>query len=193
MPGGRRIAPPEGVYEAVRLTARPCDTDAATALVNVTELIAAIRALERRLRQQSALRASTARSASPAEHAVLRCLADADGPLSLVALAGRIARDQGSACVLVQRLHARRLVQKWPDPTDGRRLQISVTAAGRRAADEVLDDSSSALAHALAAWPAGRVEAAAALLAQLTEALPTMRSPGVPDPSRTAPRRRDAR
>ena len=192
MPSGRRIAPASGVRDTARDTAPRRETDTATALVDVTELLAALRALERRLRQQSAFRASFARSASPAEHAVLRCLADGDGPLSLVALARRIERDEGSACVLVQRLHARRLVRKRPDPTDGRRLQISATPAGRRVAEDVLDDSSSALAHALAAWPAERVDAAAALLTQLTEALPTTHARGVPEPSRAATRQRDA-
>jgi DNA-binding MarR family transcriptional regulator len=108
---------------------------------------------------------------SVAEQQVLRCLAEAPGPLSLTALAACTHRDVSSVSVLVQKLHARRLVHRRPDPDDRRRILLSPTPAGRGVLTATPDGVQTALARTVAAWPAARVRAATELLLQLTEGL----------------------
>ena len=153
------------------------DALAPEARASVHDVLTALQALERRLRQRAARQLPGSRVASRAERVVLRRLADAPSPLSLVALASRVQRDVSSVCVLVQHLHIRGLLHKRADPRDGRRLQLSVTRAGRRIAHERPEGTeggtSGELADALADWPEGRRQAALELLTQLTEVLAT--------------------
>ena len=182
MATGGRGAPPLVARDPVPTSKRPGqphDAAAPEARADVRDFLAALRLLEQRLRQQAARRGPEPRVASPAELAVLRCLAAAPGPLSLAALAACVQRDASSVSVLVQRLRIRRLVQRKSDPQDSRRLRLSVTPAGRRVAQESPDGTGSALAHAVAAWPADRRRAALDLLTRITEVLAT--------PGRTEP------
>jgi DNA-binding MarR family transcriptional regulator len=62
------------------------------------------------------------------------------GPLSQADLGRRTAIDRSDMVAAVNELQARRFVRRAPDPRDGRRNVISLTAAGRRRL-AVLDDA----------------------------------------------------
>ena len=134
-----------------------------------------MRALTARLRRHAAAERVGPQTVSMAERTVLRCLAEAPGPLSLSAVADCIHRDASSVCVVAHRLSVRRLVQKRSDPEDRRRVLLSTTAKGRRAAEETPDGAGDALARAVAAAPLEQVRTATALLGQLAAALPALR------------------
>ena len=139
-----------------------------------TELVDAVRALDRALRLQPRPLdppADGSPNVSVAERAALRCLADAPGPLSLGGLSARLHRDPSSASVVVTRLVARRLVRKRPCLDDRRRCLLSVTAAGRRAVAHTPDGASAALTRALAAWRPARARTFGRLLSQLAQRL----------------------
>ncbi len=63
---------------------------------------------------------------------VLQQLAE-QSPLSVGELAARTLTDQSSVSVVISRLCARKLVTRKAAPTDGRRVELSVTSAGRAA------------------------------------------------------------
>jgi DNA-binding MarR family transcriptional regulator len=72
----------------------------------------------------------------------------AEQPLTLRALAERLAADPPYATLIVDDLQERGLVQRKPHPEDRRAKLVQLTAAGRAAAaraDEILDDPPAAL------------------------------------------------
>jgi DNA-binding MarR family transcriptional regulator len=69
---------------------------------------------------------------STAKWGALRRLAEADAPLLLSQLAGKLACVKSNATQLVDRLEAERLVRRVPDPDDRRAIQAELTAEGRR-------------------------------------------------------------
>lgn len=71
---------------------------------------------------------------SAAQLFVLQTLKDQPG-MSLGEVAERTATDQSSVSVVVRKLEERNLVQKGVSGLDGRRLQLSLTSAGKRLAD----------------------------------------------------------
>jgi DNA-binding MarR family transcriptional regulator len=67
--------------------------------------------------------------------AALRALADADGPLPLGQLAGRLSCVKSNITQLVDRLEADGFVARAPDPGDRRSRLAVMTAAGRKACE----------------------------------------------------------
>jgi DNA-binding MarR family transcriptional regulator len=67
---------------------------------------------------------------SPSEYDVLYTLSKAPEPLRITELTGDMLLTQGGISRLVARLEARGLVERVPDPADGRASRIRLTAAG---------------------------------------------------------------
>jgi DNA-binding MarR family transcriptional regulator len=89
-----------------------------------------LRRIVRNLRL-SARGAERAAGISGAQLFVLQALAEAPAS-SLNDLADRTLTDQSSVSVVVKRLTERRLVTRKTSPLDGRRIELSLTGAGRR-------------------------------------------------------------
>ncbi len=68
---------------------------------------------------------------TPAEWVVLRVLHDA-GPVAPSGLAARLGMTRGAITKLADRLIAKRLLSRKPDPEDGRAQLLAITVAGRR-------------------------------------------------------------
>jgi DNA-binding MarR family transcriptional regulator len=83
-----------------------------------------------RLRDESATHELT-----PSKRAVIARL-DAGGPATIATLARAEAVRPQSMGALVAAIEAAGLVRRSPDPRDGRRVLVSLTAAGRRALAE---------------------------------------------------------
>jgi DNA-binding MarR family transcriptional regulator len=87
---------------------------------------------------------------------VLQTLADAPG-LSLNALAEQTHTHQSSVSTVVSRLVERGLVLRTPAPDDARRLELRVSAEGRRLAARAPHAAQAMLIHAIQQMPpAGR-------------------------------------
>lgn len=100
---------------------------------------------------------------------VLRRVAQA--PLTLRELSGALGIDPPYATVVVQDLSERGLVERVPHPTDRRAKLVTVTSAGRAAADRA--------EQMLREPPAGLLALPAARLRELDRALAAVRpSPG---------------
>lgn len=73
------------------------------------------------------------------QYLALLVLWEADGPVSVGALGGRLHLDSGTLTPLLKRLEQQGLVTRRRDPADERRVLVELTAAGRglraRAAD----------------------------------------------------------
>lgn len=93
-------------------------------------ILDALRSLVRELRLAS-VSSEKRFGLSAAQLFVLQALRDEPG-LSLGELAERTATDQSSVSVVVRKLEAKKLVQKGVSGEDRRRLEISLTAAGKR-------------------------------------------------------------
>jgi DNA-binding MarR family transcriptional regulator len=107
------------------------DTDPAVTAVALT---AAMRRLRARLRQESP--PALAELTMPQALALARILDE--GPISNAALAaGEYMRPQ-STHEMVLFLQGRGLVDRRPDPADGRKLMIEVTPDGRRVVSELM-------------------------------------------------------
>lgn len=85
--------------------------------------------------------------------------------------AGRLARllhvDPGTLSAIVRRLEARRIVERVPDPRDGRRVTLGLTGRGRgldRPSEGTLEHAVEAV---LDASPPEEIEAATRLLGRL--------------------------
>lgn len=63
-----------------------------------------------------------------------------DGTLPLGMLAGRVFRTAGTMSVRVDRLAVRGLVDRRPDPADGRGVLVALTPAGRAVVDAAMAD-----------------------------------------------------
>jgi DNA-binding MarR family transcriptional regulator len=103
--------------------------DAATRSVldSIRRIVRALRVSSRAAEKQVGL--------SGAQLFVLQRLADGGGrALSLNELAARTVTDQSSVSVVVQRLVRLGLVRAARSRADGRRMELGLTAAGRRAA-----------------------------------------------------------
>jgi DNA-binding MarR family transcriptional regulator len=102
-------------------------------------------------------------------------LLDREGPTTSSVLAKREHITPQSMGVTLSALESRGLVQRRPDPDDGRRAVMSLTRAGRDAVLRRRDASTEAMARALAAnFTAVELEqlrTAAALIERLAHAL----------------------
>jgi DNA-binding MarR family transcriptional regulator len=97
-----------------------------------------------------------------------------DGPVRVTDLAAAERLAQPTVTLLVKGLEARGLVERRPDPDDGRAVLVTVTDAGREAVDSVRAGLRTALRVHLAALSDEQVQALAAAsdaLVPLIEAL----------------------
>ena len=106
------------------LTAPPRRTD------SIRSVMDALRRVVRDLRL-SARDAERSAGISGAQLFVLQSLVE-EPASSLNELAERTLTDQSSASVVVKRLADRKLVARKPSPIDARRIELSLTAAGKR-------------------------------------------------------------
>jgi DNA-binding MarR family transcriptional regulator len=72
---------------------------------------------------------------------------------------------------ILERLVQRELVRRIPDPDDGRRVQLELTAAGRRYDRETAGTVEAAVRRTLAGLPPAKVTAARAVLDVLSREL----------------------
>lgn len=91
----------------------------------------------------------------------------ADGPQRLRALAEAVHSDPSTVSRQVAHLVALELVQRDPDPQDGRAARLTATEAGRRVFDEHRRIRNRHTAAVLAGWPAPDVQRLVALLDRL--------------------------
>jgi DNA-binding MarR family transcriptional regulator len=101
---------------------------------------------------------------------VLQRLAEAPG-LSLNALAAQTHTHQSSVSTVVSRLVERGLVLRAPAPDDGRRLELRLSAEGRRLIGKAPDAAQARLILAIEQLPPGRRRTLAQSLLLLTSAM----------------------
>lgn len=109
----------------------------------------ALRRIVRALRLSSG-QVERALGISMAQLFVLEQLAD-DRPHAVSELAAKTLTDPSSVSVVVQRLVARRLVSRRPDPADARRVQLRLTRSGRALLDRAPEPLQDRLVAALSA------------------------------------------
>ncbi|MBO0843201.1 MAG: MarR family transcriptional regulator, partial [Nocardioides sp.] len=73
------------------------------------------------------------------QYLVMLVLWEADEPLSVTALGGRLRLDSGTLTPLLKRLEAAGLVERERDPDDERRVLVGLTAEGRDLEEQVAD------------------------------------------------------
>jgi DNA-binding MarR family transcriptional regulator len=83
---------------------------------------------------------------------ILRLLADAPEPVRLGALAGRLAVEAPHVTRQVQRLERSGLVERVPDPYDGRAQRVRISPRGAEAVECVRAVGRRRMAEALAGW-----------------------------------------
>lgn len=98
---------------------------------------------------------------------VLRRLADGGRALSLNELARRTVTDQSSVSVVVQKLVKRGLIRTARSREDGRRVELELTAGGRRLTVNSFDAAQDRLIGALGRMAAGERRRLASLLDRL--------------------------
>ena len=113
------------------------------------ELQLVLRRLVRRLRAENTL---------PLRHATVLGLFDREGPLGTSDLAQRERMRPQSMAETVKELEADGLVHRAPDPTDGRRITIALTAEGREKVRSNRARREEWLAQAIARELSGREE-----------------------------------
>jgi DNA-binding MarR family transcriptional regulator len=129
-------------------------------------ILDAVRRVVRTLHESSRA-AERTMGVSGAQLFVLQKLADAPG-LSLNALAAQTHTHQSSVSTVVSRLVERGLVLRAPAPDDGRRLELRLSAEGRRLIGKAPDAAQARLILAIEQLPARRRRALAQSLVQLT-------------------------
>lgn len=73
------------------------------------------------------------------QYLVMLVLWEADEPLTVTALGGRLRLDSGTLTPLLKRLEAAGLVERERDPEDERRVLVGLTDEGRDLEEEVAD------------------------------------------------------
>ncbi|HEY2434088.1 MAG TPA: MarR family transcriptional regulator [Vicinamibacterales bacterium] len=136
---------------------RPTDT---------RDILDAVRRIVRTLHEASRASQKT-HGLSGAQLFVLQTLADSPG-LSLNALADRTHTHQSSVSTVVSRLAEHGLVLRAAAADDGRRLELRVSAEGRRLAARAPGAAQARLIEAIARLPAGRRRTLARALHELT-------------------------
>lgn len=129
-------------------------------------VVIAMHRLLRRLR-----RAGDTSAVHPTQLIVLALL-NQHGPLRIGELAGRVPCSQPTATTAVAGLQAAGLVNREPDPTDGRATHVVATEAGRRTLQSFRHSEAEALATLLSTIPADDLRlllAAAPVLSTLAD------------------------
>lgn len=107
---------------------------------------------------------------SGAQLFVLQKLAES-APATVNELAARTHTHQSSASTVIARLVARRLVTRTRSASDGRSVQLALTAAGRRLVEHAPDVAQDRLVRAIDRLPARRRHALGSTLGALADAL----------------------
>lgn len=94
-----------------------------------------------------------------------------DGPLALKDLSSRIQLHPSTVVGVVDRLEAKGLVARKPDPEDRRRVRLSLTPAGRALRRKVPHPAQGRLLHALQQMPEKEVSGIQTSLATLVKAM----------------------
>ncbi|MCW2943906.1 MAG: MarR family transcriptional regulator [Actinoallomurus sp.] len=129
-------------------------------------VVIAMHRLLRRLR-----RAGDTSAVHPTQLIVLALL-NQHGPLRIGELAGRVPCSQPTATTAVAGLQAAGLVNREPDPTDGRATHVVATEAGRRTLQSFRHSEAEALTTLLSTIPADDLRlllAAAPVLSTLAD------------------------
>jgi DNA-binding MarR family transcriptional regulator len=135
----------------------------------------AIRRIVRTLHESSRA-AEKSLGLSGAQLFVLQTLADAPG-LSLNGLSAQTHTHQSSVSTVVSRLADRGLLLRTPAADDARRLELRVSAEGRRLVARAPDAAQARLIHAIEQLPAVRRRALAQSLLELTGTMDLDRRP----------------
>jgi DNA-binding MarR family transcriptional regulator len=93
------------------------------------------------------------------------------GPLRLSGLASAVGVEKASMTPRVQQLEAAGLVERSPDPADGRAILLEISAEGRRVSARLHLARQELLEELLAGWPDERRAAAASVLTSLARPL----------------------
>jgi DNA-binding MarR family transcriptional regulator len=133
------------------------------------DILDAVRRIVRTLHESSRA-AEKAFGLTGAQLFVLQKLAEAPG-LSLNALAAETHTHQSSVSTVVSRLAERGLVLRGASPDDGRRLELRVSAEGRRLVSRAPDAAQARLIHAIEQLSPARRRQLSQLLGELTEAM----------------------
>jgi DNA-binding MarR family transcriptional regulator len=72
---------------------------------------------------------------------------DEQRPLSLTGLCGASAVPERTALFTINRLVERKLLTRYPDPTDGRRANVELSAGAVRLLDDCFDDLLALIRH----------------------------------------------
>ena len=133
-----------------------------SAVVSIRRIVQALRLASQRTQVQAGI--------SAAQLFVLQQLGAQDG-LSLTELAARTFTDRSSVADLVDRLRARRFVERAVDPSDRRRAAVHLTPAGRRVLQRSPDAPTTMLIAALTKMEPRQRATLAISLRRLTAAL----------------------
>lgn len=92
---------------------------------------------------------------------------DASGPMRLTELAQHFGVVPSTVCRHVQQLERQGLVDKKPDPTDGRAVQLTPSEKGRKILRELKNARESTLTESLSTWSERDRDQLASLLNRL--------------------------
>ena len=138
---------------------------------SVRQIEAEVGVLIKRVRRVIAERAQEVHeSLHPSTFLVLTHLAD-HGPLRASAIVGHFAMDKASVSRQVQHLLDLGLVDRTPDPEDGRATLLSVSEDGRRRLRDVADHRRQLLDQRLGDWDDQELADFAAVLARYNATL----------------------
>jgi DNA-binding MarR family transcriptional regulator len=128
-----------------------------------------------RLLRLNASRSAFAKSAGAAgvalshpAYLLLRAVID-QGPIAMRSLAGTVNMDPGMAARQVTRLVAEGLVERFPDPNDGRVSLVAATRSGKAASGALTDVRTRHLANSVAKWSDRDLQNLARLLSRFVD------------------------
>jgi len=149
----------------LRGTSRTEPTTPASRTGSIRSVMDALRRVVRDLRL-SARDAERSAGISGAQLFVLQSLVD-EPASSLNELAERTLTDQSSVSVVVKRLADSKLVARKPSPVDARRIELSLTAAGKRLLARCPEPTQARLVRSLRRMSPGELSSLKAGLAAL--------------------------
>lgn len=162
---------------AVVAPAQPPPTSAPAPDETVTELGRQLARFGRAMVRYKAHQAVSVGEAASAAYSLLFPLADR--PQRAGALAEAVHADPSTVSRQVAQLVDRGLVERQPDPADGRACVLVPTAAGHETIDALRRRRDEHLAAVLQSWPTGEVHTLVDLLTRFIDDFETARPPGV--------------